>query len=153
MRFTKAPTSRSPDPRTAQLFAVPYGPLFFRGFLARGEELEPADGEPLSIAWADAGAPSSPPPWGTLSVVSLGAAGVFAVASGVSVAGNALALADLEQRFRQTGTLEPALSLPADTWLTAAAVLGAGALGAGALSGGLFFLSRDVDDDDSGGAR
>lgn len=141
LRFGKAATSRSPDPRTAQLFALPYGPGFLGGYLARGEQLPPADGESFQIAWAEAGAPDDTPPWGTLAVGTLGAAGVLAVTTGVALAGNALSLADLERRFRETGTLDPALALQADGWLTAAAVLGAATAASTALAGGFYLLS------------
>lgn len=141
LRFGKAATSRSPDPRTAQLFALPYGPGFLGGYLARGEQLPPADGEPFRVAWAEAGAPDDPPPWGTLAVGTLAAAGVLAVTTGVALAGNAWSLADLERRFQETGTLDPALALQADGWLTTAAVLGAATAASTAVAGGFYLLS------------
>lgn len=146
LRFGKAATSRSPDPRTAQLFALPYGPAFLGGFLARGEQLGPAPGEPFHVAWAEMGAPEEEPPWLTLAMGSLGAAGVLAVSASVAVAGNAWSLADLEERFRRTGTLDPALALQADSWLTAAAVLGSAAAASTALAGGFYVLSMKEDE-------
>ncbi|MBI1945471.1 MAG: caspase family protein [Deltaproteobacteria bacterium] len=132
---------RSVDPRAAQLFATQYGPAFLGGFLADDGHVGPADGERFAVPWAASGAPPPTPPWATLAWTSAAAAGVLGSAAGVALAGNAFALADLEARFRETGTLDPALSLQTDTWLTAALVLGGGAAAAAALGGGFFFLA------------
>jgi hypothetical protein len=146
LRFTPATQTRSVDPQRTQLFATPYGPAFVHGFLAHEDLVGPADDVTTWRApWADVGAPSTPPPWGTLAWVSLGTSGALAVATGASLAGNSLSLVSLDQHFHQTGTLDPTLSLQADTWLTSAAVFGALALGTAVAAGGFALLDLNAE--------
>ena len=143
--FGKAPAPRSPDPHTALLFSTPFGPAFLHGFAARGDQLLPAAGPAFTVPWAEVGKPASPPPWGTLAVTSLGVAGVLAAGGVVAVVGNSLSLGELDRRFQVTGTLDPALSLQADTWLAAGAILGSGAVAAAVVAGGFALVGNDAE--------
>lgn len=125
---------------------VPYGPQFVSGFLASSQMAPPADGTPLTITWAGEGEPAARVPWWTLAGTSFVAAGVLATGAMACAVGNSLSLAELDRRFRETGTLDPSLAVQTDTWLAASALLAVGALTATAAGGGLTVVAIQEDE-------
>ncbi|HEY1099694.1 MAG TPA: hypothetical protein VGF99_12245 [Myxococcota bacterium] len=146
LQFNKAPTSRGADPATAAFFAVPYGRAFVDGFLATSPLAGPAADGDFTVAFASSGAPPMRLPLGELATGSLIAAGTFAVGAAGAAIGNVVALGELDAGFRRTGTLDPAASLRADSFLTAFGVLGAGAVVTG-VAGAAFAVAASREED------
>jgi len=149
LQFTKAPTSRTSrgDPATDAFFAVAFGRSFVDGFLADSKVAGPAPGPRFDVAFASIGAPPVQWPLAELSTGSLIAASVFAVGAAGAAVGNVLALSDVEAGFRRTGTLDPAASLRADSFLTAFGVMGAGAVITG-VAGAAFAVASLREEDE-----
>lgn len=129
------------------LFAHAYSDDFLAGFLARSDLVPPSAGAPFEVPFAERGRPAFRFPWWPLAGTSFAVGGVLALGAASFAVGNALAFAELQQRFETSGTLDPALSLQADAWLTGAAVLSVGALAALLAAAGLSFVAQGADEE------
>lgn len=146
LRFTDSPTSRGVDDPVAQsFFSIPYGRAFLQGFLADSSAVPPHDGDRFDVAFAVDGEPPFRWPLTQLATGSLLTAGVLAVGAAGAAVGNSITLGELDGRFRQTGTLDPELSLRADSFLTVFAVLGAGAVAASVAGAALGVASLEEE--------
>ena len=147
LAFADGPAPRGPRTGSfAGLFLVEYGGSFLQGYLARADAVPPLSRPPFEVGFAPAGAPPFRVPWWPLASGAFASAGVLAAIAGGCAVGNALAFSELEKRFHATGTLDPALSLQADSFLTGAAVLSVGALAALAAGGGLSVVALTEED-------
>lgn len=131
----------------AGLFTHPYGDAFLAGFLAESELAAPRPGARFDVAWAERGEPPLRVPWWPLAGTAFTAGGLLAVGAAGAALGNALAFAELQRRFHVSGTIDPALALEADAWLTGAAVLSAGALAALLAAGGLSAVALGAEEE------
>ncbi len=128
LRFTKSPTPRGVDPTTDAFFAIAYGSTFLQGFAADGRIVPPAPGPSFDVPFALDGEPPWRLPLAALSTSALIAAAALAAGATAAAVGNVVTLGELEAGFRQTGTLDPAASLRADSFLATFGVLGAAAV-------------------------
>lgn len=147
LAFDERTLTRGDEGRFRGLFDRPYGPSFLSGFVATSELLPPREAPPLVVEWAKSGEPAFAPPYWPLATGAFVAAGALAVGAGACAVGNVLAYAALEDSFRRSGTLDPALALQTDAWRTATVGLGATALAAVVAGGGLaLFALREEDE-------
>ncbi len=147
LRFAKSPRRRGASADTfASLFERPYDRAFFDGWLSSSSQSPPLTGPNFDAPWASGASPETPIPWGGMAVGAFSGAGVLAVASVTSAAMNLVAFNALQQRFADTATLDPELSLQVEAWRTSATVTGALAVGAGLAGAGLLWAST-LDED------
>lgn len=125
----------------AQLFAEPYRHDFGEGFWTSQRMVPPYAGAPFRPPWALQGEPQKPFPFQTLGGVMGGGALLVGTAAAGAVLGNQMAFAALETGFRQTGQLDPKLTLEVEQWrlMASGLTLGAGMLGVA--GGGLWMWS------------
>jgi len=123
LSFAPATQARGHD-TTFDLFAVPYGKTFMQGFLAQSTVAAPAaTTSAVSLPIATDGHPPWRIPWGMMSGVAGATGAVLLVGAGASAVANAVAFAQLRQRFETSGTLDPELALQADGFMTGAVFL------------------------------
>ncbi len=145
LSWKPAPRARDAAPALGKA-PVAFGPQFVDGYLVGAKDLvPPLDGQPVKLAFAPDGQPEVHIPWWTLAGTAGSAAAVLAAGAVACAVGNSLSLVALDESFRRTGTLDPALSLQTDTWLAASVSLGVGALATGVVAGGLAFVATEDD--------
>lgn len=146
----------SPRPRTdvpgafAGLYAGTFSAAFLQGFLATaasGDALAPPHAAaPFSPTWADAGRPHARLPLGVIGFSTLGGAALVGASAGGAALANQLAFARLEEDFRTTGQLDPAIALEVEGWRTATNALTVGAVVLGVAGGALVLWSMQLPD-------
>lgn len=146
LTFAESSHARGLTIDAAGLFERPIDPGFVAGFVASSQLPHPRATSTFTPIYAVAGEPPLHLPVGLIGGVTLGLALATGAAAGGAVVGNQAAFAALDQHFRQTGQLDPALALEVEGWRTAATGLTVGAVALGLAGGSLFLWSLTLDD-------
>lgn len=149
LEFHDSPRARADVPGAfAGLYAGSFSPEFMQGFLATassGAALAPPRTDAAFIpAWAEAGRPHARLPVGVIGFTTLGGAALFGLSAGGAAVANQLAFTRLEQDFRTTGQLDPAIALEVEGWRNATNAFTVGAVALGLAGGALVLWSMQL---------
>jgi hypothetical protein len=130
----------------SSLFTTPFSRAYLDGFVAASGLPVPRDGVRFDVPFAEDGAPPLRLPLSVLGWVTLGGAGVTALAAGGAVVGNQIAFQQLSEGYARTGVLDAELSLEVERWRAAATALSVGAVVFGVVGAGVTLWSSQLDD-------
>lgn len=146
LSFEEAERARGSDEKFRGLFTNALDASFMRGFLSTVEMTPPKADAPFTVAYASAGTPASRIPVGMIGLGTLGVAGAFAIAAGVSLTGNVIAFDDMERDFQRTRVIDAEKSIGVERWRTAVGISVVGAAVFGLTGGSLYAWSLSLED-------